>query len=249
MSAAKPAARIFRWLRQVARNHVALPKIAFSYAISLTPYLDKRGIAYLDQFRESQNLGVSDRHLRTGRSALIEHGHIEEAGRNRSGNVFDRIVLRPEQGVPVEEGVPPEQGVPVGPEQGVPTDSLDESLDPLARAKATRIPDNFDWNDATRRLYEELFGTNARFEFEQCCDYWRKTPGRKALKADWQAEARYWGRRQHEMRRGQQAFAFSFSEPKSQTQGAAHGSAGTDMQGAADDLVEELRHQQARDTA
>lgn len=92
----KPAGRTLRWLRQVAQDHISLRKPALTYAIWLTRYLGATGIAYFDQTRESRELNTSDRHLRRGRSDLLQRGHLEEAGRNRAGNVFDRIVMRPD---------------------------------------------------------------------------------------------------------------------------------------------------------
>jgi hypothetical protein len=252
-SEAKAAGKAFKWLRQVAKDHVNLPKIALTYAIWLTPYLDERGIAHLDQLREGENLGVTDRHLRTGRKALLDRGHLVEAGHNRAGNVFDRIVMRRDHSgrvederlehvVPPERCAPPEHAVPLRPEHSVPTDSLEDSLD-LARAgmRPRRIPSNWKPDEAGQRLAAELFGEAAAFEIEKFRDYWA-AKAKGAKRADWQAEWRYWSRRQHEMRTGQQSMKFAFAgdrPAKSKTQGGTDGSSTQRAaEQAADELVE-----------
>ena len=121
----------------------------------------------------------------------------------------------------MEHCVPAEEGLPVQPEQGVPTDPLDESLE-RARSKPSRISENWWPNDQGQRLARELFGDSAGFETERFRDYWL---AQQKAKLDWDAEWRVWARRQFDLRRGQQTFAFSFTGAplKSQSHGDMNG--------------------------
>src|ERR1700722_4708730 len=106
--AGKSATATFRWLQQIAMDHGDLRKIAMTMAIRLCRYLDRDGPAYLDQCREGGAIGVTDRHIRTALSSLVERGHLIELGRTKAHNVRYAIVIKPEHTVPVEHSVPVE---------------------------------------------------------------------------------------------------------------------------------------------